>query len=350
MAAQVKRLDEMAWKNIGIIKSMGDETFARDMLEARRDFLSLRLRHEPALKKVYIDAADNVAKELRNLKPAIGDLTRNHLIALEKALRQEADKIHAASSALIKSGIGQAFALGSRPLDNYILQAFRDVKAPLSFARLQRGFADINASAVEVFWARTRGGLTLSDRLWENSQTARKAIRDLIQTGIAQGRDVVEVARDLEHYVRDGAKTLTEDYENMMRRMETRIPKDLSYEALRLVRTEYSIAFMEGVYARGQLNPAYEGVQWMLSDAHPEPDICDDLASADLYGMGRGVYKKGEEPVHPHPNCLCYVVPVLIERQEITHKLAQWLEDPSSQPDIEEWYNEIYRGQIGSAY
>lgn len=41
----------------------------------------------------------------------------------------------------------------------------------------------------------------------------------------------------------------------------------------------------------------------MLSDAHDIFDICDDLADADLYGMGRGVYKKGEEPTHPHPNC-----------------------------------------------
>ena len=36
----------MAWRNVKFIRSLSDEEFARDLLEARRDFLRLRLRHE----------------------------------------------------------------------------------------------------------------------------------------------------------------------------------------------------------------------------------------------------------------------------------------------------------------
>lgn len=345
----VQRIDEMAWYNIGVIRSLGNEEYARELLEARRDFLRLRLRHEPALRKIYIEAAERVADELRNLKPTVGELTRNHLTALEKYLRRESEYIDQALEVLIRNGVEQSFALGGRPLDRYLEDALRTAGANLNFVYLRKGFSDINSAAVEAFWARTRKGLTVSDRIWETANNARNAMRDVIQVGIAQGRDPVKIARDLERYVRDGRKTLSEDYVNMMQRMGRRVPKNLSYEALRLARTEYSKAFFEGVYSRGRVNPAYEGVKYMLSDAHPEPDICDDLASADLYGMGAGVYKKGEEPTHPHPNCICYVVPIVMEREQFLHDIERWRKNPSEVDYLEDWYNDVYRTRFAVA-
>jgi len=293
----------MAWRNIGIIRSIKDELLVRDLLAARSKFLDLRARHDIGIRKIYIDAADQVARDLRALKPTIGELTRNHLQALEKSLRREEEKIYAATQALTKSGMEEAVGLGARPIDNHLLRAVQDADVGLDFLKIQRGFGDINTAAVEALWAKSRHGLAVSERIWNQSQVARAAMRDLVHVGVAAGRDVVKVARDLERYVRQGIKTLAEDYPNMMARMGRRIPKDLCYEALRLARTEYSNAFMEGVYSRGRVNPSYQGVRFMLSDSHPEPDICDDLASADLYNIGPGVYPAGEEPAHPHPNC-----------------------------------------------
>lgn len=330
----------MAWKNIGIIKSMKDEQFSRKILEARRDFLALRLNHEPAIKKIYLEAAHQVATKLQTLSGKT--LTRNHLIALDRTLREQAEIIDASTKALMRSGIEKAVNLEAKALDDYILRAFRETNAPLDFIKLQRGFAEVNSSAAEAFWARNTKGLTISDRIWTNTDHARQAMRDVIQSGIASGRDAVTVAKDLEKYVRSGAKTLAEDYPNMMARLGRRVPKDLSYESLRLVRTEYSTSFFEGTYSRGRVNPAYRGVQYMLSDAHPKPDICDDLAEADLYGLGAGIYPEGEEPHLPHCNCLCYVVPVMIERELFVSQVGDWLEDPESQPELESWYNEFY--------
>lgn len=339
----VKRLDEMAWRNIGIIRSIKDEQFSRQILEARRDFLALRLNHEPAIRQIYIDAGNEVAERLRNITAGTPQLTKAHLTTLEKVLREQAEIMDTSIKTLMKSGVGKAASLEPKALDDYLIRAFKDAKAPLDFIKLQRGFADINTSAVEAFWSRTRNGLTVSDRIWQQTQTARQAMRDVLQAGLASGHDAVKVARDLEQYVKNGAKTLSENYPNMMARMGRRVPGDLSYETLRLVRTEYSNAFFEGTYSRGAVNPSYRGVQYMLSDAHPKPDICDDLAEADLYGLGNGVYPEGEEPHLPHCNCLCYVVPVVIERELFLSQIEGWLEDPSSQPELEDWYNDVYR-------
>jgi len=58
------------------------------------------------------------------------------------------------------------------------------------------------------------------------------------------------------------------------------------------------------------LNPAVDLVQWKLSASHtPEksyvPDVCDVLATADLYGYGEGVYPPATVPSLPHPHCEC---------------------------------------------
>ena len=131
----------------------------------------------------------------------------------------------------------------------------------------------------------------------------------------------------------------------MMARIGKRVPKDLCYEAFRLARSEMSMAFMEGTYSSGRVNPAYKGVRWLLSSSHPLPDVCDDLASADLYGLGPGGYPAGDEPPYPHANCLCTVAPLVEDTKEFVERLKKWRDDPASQPELEKWYNEVYLGQ-----
>lgn len=341
-----KSFDDMLWKNIKKIRSESDEQFARWVLEARSDFLRLRLRQEPALRKIYIDAADNVAAEIRALGARKGNLQRSHLEAVEKSLRIEAERINRSVSERLKSDMAQAVATGARPLNEQLLRALTDANANLDFLKFQHGFGDINRAAVEALWSRTHKGMMLSDRIWEQGNKARETMRSIIWEGTARGRDAVKVARDLEQYVRKGRATLARDYPNMMERMgEKRIPGDLCYEALRLARTEMSNAFREGTYAAGRTNPSYKGVRWLLSGSHPVADICDDYAEADLYGLGPGGYPKGEEPPTPHPNCLCSVAPIVEDTHEFATRIAEWIDDPSSQPDLENWYNELYRSQ-----
>jgi len=103
--------------------------------------------------------------------------------------------------------------------------------------------------------------------------------------------------------VRHGVQTLAKDYPNMMKRMKGRVPGNISYEALRLARTEMTAAFGEGTIAAARVSPSYIGMKWVLSHSHPMVDMCDTLAEHDE-GLGRGVYSPGNEPPMPaHPNC-----------------------------------------------
>ena len=73
----------------------------------------------------------------------------------------------------------------------------------------------MNTAAVEAIWARTRGGMKLSDRIWATSDNARDNMRSIILDGVARGRDSAKVARDLERYVKQGAATMAGDYPGM---------------------------------------------------------------------------------------------------------------------------------------
>lgn len=339
---------QQLWRNILKIRTDSDEAFARYILEARSEFLALRLKQEPAIRQVYVDAAANVAKDIARLAPGASDLTRNHLRALEKSLTREAEGIQRALEARLGGDLSQAVGLGAKALQTHMTGALQVAGSGLDAARVQRAFGSVNTAAVEAIWARTKNGMKLSDRVWQTSDNARENMRSIILDGVARGRDAVKVARELEQYVKQGAATMAGDYPGMMARIGKRVPKDISYEALRLARTEMSMAFMEGTYAAGRTTPAYKGVRWLLSSSHPMPDECDSLASADLYGLGAGGYPAGDEPPLPHPQCLCVASPLAENTQEFVERLKKWRDDPSSEPDLEKWHTDVYMERAGA--
>ena len=272
-------------------------------LEARKKYIELRLRQDPEIRGLYIRAADRVAKELRQLalKTPSSYLRKRQLQELEAALRAEADRLTGNLTKAFEQYIEQAVDAGGGYGQAVTIDLFR--KAGLDTAGLRTMFATVNRQAVEACWARTKKGLFLSDRIWQQGESFRNTMRDIIQEAVATGQDAVKTARMLQQYVRQGAMTLARDYPNMMKRMAGRVPGDLCYEALRLARTEMTAAFGEGTIAAARVSPSYIGMKWVLSHNHPVVDICDTLAEHDE-GLGRGVYSPGDEPPYPaHPNC-----------------------------------------------
>lgn len=150
------------------------------------------------------------------------------------------------------------------------------------------------------------------------------------------------MAELLERYVRDRANTFVVEYPNMMERLS--LPMDLSYESLRLARTEMAAAYGEGVKEGAELNPSNIGIRWGLSNAGNACDVCKQHAANDDDGLGPGIYKVENLPDYPaHPNCLCYLSEVLEDTDAFIDRLIEWNRDPSSQPDIEQWYQQDYK-------
>ena len=312
-------------------------------LEARKKYIELRLRQDPEIRGLYIRAADRVASELRKLalKTPSSYLRKRQLEELKTALRAEADRLTGNLTKAFEQYIEQAVEAGGGYSQAIALDLFK--KAGMDITGLQTMFATVNRQAVEACWARTKKGLFLSDRIWEQGEKFRNTMRDIVQEAVATGQDAVKTARMLQQYVRQGAMTLARDYPNMMKRMKGRVPGDISYEALRLARTEMTAAFGEGTIAAARVSPSYIGMKWVLSHSHPMVDMCDTLAEHDE-GLGRGVYPPGDEPPYPaHPNCLCALVSIHEDPEKFVERLKKWVNAPDSEPDIEKWYNDIYK-------
>ena len=325
-----------------IKKAAGD--YQRWALEARKQYINLRLRQDKEIANLYIRSADRIAKELQQIGTTTisGQIRKKHFEELEKSLRAEAELIQKGLTEAFVDYIDSAVKAGVGYTQGVVLNLFD--QAGLKTSGIRKLFSRVNKQAVEAIWARTRNGLYLSDRIWEQGEKYRNTMRDIIQEAVAIGQDAVTTARMLQQYVRQGKSTLAANYPNMMKRMTAlRIPGDISYEALRLARTEMTAAFGEGTIAAARVSPSYIGMKWVLSHSHPVVDICDTLAEHDE-GLGRGVYSPGNEPPLPaHPNCICTLVPVHEEPEKFVERLKKWRDDPSSDQELEKWYNNIYQ-------
>ncbi len=312
-------------------------------LEARKQYIDLRLKQDKEIRQLYNRAADRVAAEIRrlSLKSPSSYLRKRQLEELEAALRQEAERLSDELEKRIGDYIEQAVDAGGGYSKAVAIDLFK--KAGLDIGGIKNRIAAVNKQAVEACWARTKKGLYLSDRIWQQGENYRNTMRNIIQEAVATGQDAVTTARLLERYVKDGVGTLARDYPEMMKRMRGRVPGDVSYEALRLARTEMTAAFGEGTIAAAQASPSYIGMKWVLSKSHPMADICDDLASYDV-GLGKGVYPPGDEPHLPaHVNCLCTLVPVHEQPEEFVERLKKWRNNPESDKKLQEWYENIYK-------
>jgi mRNA-degrading endonuclease HigB of HigAB toxin-antitoxin module len=325
-----------------IIKEIQDAAgdYGKWALEARKQYIDLRLKQDLEIRRLYQRAIKNIAKQLKS------DPNNTHLKELEASIQDEINKLTGDFTSKIQDYVKNAVDAGSGYSEAVMIDLVKKagVENTIRVSSIKNIYSRVNTQAVEAIWARTKKGLKLSDRIWQTGENARNTIRDIIQESVAIGQDAVKTARMLERYVQGGASTLAAEYPNMMKRMGNRIPKDISYEALRLARTETTAAFGEGTIAAARVTPSYKGMKWVLSKSHPLQDICNTLAEADGWGLGAGVYPPGEEPIYPaHPNCLCVLVPVHEQPEDFVKRLKRWVNDPSSDKELEKWYNSVYK-------
>lgn len=69
--------------------------------------------------------------------------------------------------------------------------------------------------------------------------------------------------------------------------------------------------------------PWVEGMKWNLSESHPRPDPCDDFAKEDHDDLGPGIFKPGNVPPKPHPQCFCYVTAVMLDDEAFLDRLVE---------------------------
>lgn len=314
--------------------------YARFALEARKKFIGIRERQDPEIRNLYIRLADGVAARVGDTDRPLSPLKQAHLKRVEQTLREEVDKLRDGVNGVLRRDIRDAVEAGSGISSGITFKLLEDGGVKID-DDIRASYFRVNNRAVEAMWNRHTKGFKLSGRIWQQGEKAQEAVQSILSEAVATGQSAVETARLLQQYVRKDALTLSKDYPNLTNRLK--VPNDISYEALRLARSETSKAYWDGAIESGRNSPSYKGIRWILSRSHPVADICDAYADHDE-GLGRGVYKPGSEPGFPHPNCVCTIVAVHEQPEEFLKKLKKWKEQgPSPETlKIENWYQRVH--------
>lgn len=192
--------------------------------------------------------------------------------------------------------------------------------------------------------------LDLSQRIWRIDRDAREGINAVILNGISKGTSAWDLAAQLEQYLGANADCPRWTSTRLYGRTKSDIASGdttgllrgkacdgsgVSYNALRLARTEIQKAHALATDKVLASQPWVEKEKIHLSAAHPETDICDDTVSGGE--KGEGVYTVGEVELPLHPNCLCYKTAVLMEEAEFTSKLRGWMTGSSPWTEMDEY-------------
>lgn len=169
--------------------------------------------------------------------------------------------------------------------------------------KYQRYFQS-NSDALRAFQRRVDNGMNLSQKLWAQSVSLRKELEQTISTAIDRGQSAVVLSKKISKYLND-FPLLKSDYSEKYGKAVT--CRDCQYASIRLARTEINMAYRKAEQLRWQQFDFILGYEVKLSKRHPAPDICDDL-------IGR--YPKDFVFLGWHPNCMCYVVPIIMSDEE----------------------------------
>ena len=244
-----------------------------------------------------------------------------------------------------------------------------------------------NKEAMDAFFARKTQGLDLSQKVWKYTSQYKGELEGTLDLAIGEGTPANQLASKIQQYLQDPDRWYRRfrikvgedengnpiygriwkrrifDKEDGVYKWINDDPKHYhpgqgvyrsSYRnAQRLARSETNIAYRSADYERWAQLDFVVGVEIKLSNNHPEPDICDQL---------KGIYPKDFKWTGWHPNCRCYMVPVLATAEDLDEMLdkimdgeepgnlsvdpsnevteapetfKKWLEDPKTQERME---------------
>ena len=297
------------------------------------------------LKDVYIEAGKLAAAQVKAVEAAgLSDLTSGAWKTIESELAKGADMIVNTAADAIPQSVTNAYSNFLDTDIEYITDAIDAANVTLiTEAGLRNLGIGVNHRLLQAQASRVLDdGYTFSERVWLVGKDYELRIKNLILLGEAQGRDTVSIANDIQLYIEKGKNyVLKESRFGKLKpgtaEYKARIPKKIDWRALRLVRSEVNASLQEAQAITGLINPASVGLyDWIKTPGNPldqKGPRCIDLAEA-------GPYKYDEIPSYPHPNCSCYVRPVLRDHKDFIDELKSW--SPGDGSSIDNWYQSVY--------
>lgn len=298
----------------------------------------LTISEQRKLRKVYLTAAVDAGTVIqKTITRGLSSLTETRWRSIQMQLSAGAKSIGNAADEAVQNALASGFTRMADIEQEYIITAVKAADASINAVRLSGVYASINVGLIRAVTGKVyKDGYTYSHRVWGTfgpdgavlgvSGDWMNRIKNIISAGIAQGRDPVKIAKDLQNYVKLGADGMLTagswgKLKGGARDYITRLGKSgVDYRALRLVRSEMYSGLQLASVENGEFNPGGTGwYDWILRGGRESwPCECESLASA-------GPYRANNVPSYPHPNCYCYIVQRLMSRKELIGDLKDYV-------------------------
>lgn len=294
--------------------------------EIRKRVSRLTLQQQRELLQLYDDVIKELAKKAGKSKSK--NLTerwaKDYLKELEKAKKELSKDIFYETH----GAIGRAAKFGIETIERIMAMIF-------SKAGIDPGdhfttmFSQVRDKVVKdiVSGNLYKDKRTLSNRIWNYTNEFGQDIQYMVNRGLLEKKSAIELAKDLEEFVKEPAKRETtwgKVYPNLKN-------KRVDYNAMRLARTSINHAYQTASIQSSNMNPFVEGIEWRSAMQHGRTcEVC-----MERHGK---IYPIDDVPLD-HPNGLCTMIPYISKSlDEVAAELRNWI-DGSANQKLDIWYN-----------
>lgn len=223
-----------------------------------------------------------------------------------------------------KDGIKSEWNNSNIENDKLVIQFLKDKADNKVFDK----YFNQNKEALAAYSARIgRDGLNLSQRVWKNVSQFKEEVEMAFDVALRDGKSAAAVSRDIRKYLDEPDKLFRRVRDehgelHLSKRAKAYHPGQGVYRSsyknsLRLARTEINMAYREADILRWQQLDFVVGYEVKRSKTNPYNCIlCESL---------KGRYPKSFKFIGWHPQCYCYVVPILMTNDEYAKLQSQVL-------------------------
>ena len=303
-------------------------TIKRATVSAHKSMEQLDAKAIAELQAVYKQSANDIAARIAQHAGPSGNIALQELRSALAQVNGELARLSELRNTLLSTSVLQAANLGVQPYTQVVNGIYGNLTPDAGMRVANEAVRFVRSFVAE-------DGLQLSDRIWRIDAQTRDLVTNAIERAVIQGQSAAQAASDfLARAVpvpadiagkinAANAGAIGKTVKDALLK-ESGSPMD---NAMRLMRTEINRAHGEAYMKGGEAHPDFGGWRYLLSPAHPKPDICDLLSTQNLYGLGAGVYPDRQRTPWPaHPNTLSFVV--IVFEDEVTQEDKNGKETP----------------------
>lgn len=272
--------------------------------QSNSQFLGMIKKGEKTIKDIYKKASARIGRLIKNSQ---GDI--KELKAIQNELLSRIRELNDRSTALFNRLMNRSVNLGVKATAEQINIFKNMLPSDIVASEIVASVFKSTSERAILALGNSFDGIELSSKIWNINKISLSRMRRYIADSMLAGIDSRTIFAKVKSFLLlPNTDMRTKAWKKFFKLNPPGrgVYKSAYKNLLRVIRTETTRAYRIGMQTYASGRPWIKGIQWVLSDAHPQIDICDEIAVFDGWGLGAGVYPPDQVPFAGHPNCICH--------------------------------------------